>query len=144
MAELLDARVPATQLFGPPAAELADAVVATGDERARIDLVAAWLTDRAPAEPTAGEALSDLVEAALSADGPVTRVDDLAAMAGLSPRTLQRRIQLAGEAARTGPRSWAEVANRLGYADQAHLTADMSRTFGAPPASYARDEAASD
>lgn len=159
LASLVDSRVRAGKVFGSGMDGLVRAVVVAADDEQRIDLVARYLVGMAPAERTVGESLSDLVEAAVADDPPVTRVADLVARAAVSTRTLQRqfrehvgvgpklvldryRIQAAGEIARTPPRSWIDVAQRLGYADQAHLTADMSRTFGQPPATYAREEAA--
>lgn len=85
----------------------------------------------------------------------LTRVEDLAAVAGVSMRTLQRaftqhigigpkwflrryRIYEVGEqVARHARVDWAELAADLGYADQAHLTRDFTSAFGLPPAQYA-------
>lgn len=89
-------------------------------------------------------------------DRHVARVDELARLAGVTPRTLQRmfascagvsptwvirryRLVDAAELVRDGTRvDWAEVAVRLGYADQAHLTRDFARAFGRTPAAYVR------
>lgn len=159
LASLVDSRVAAGEIFGPEMDGLVRAVVDASDDERRIDIVSRYLVGMTPAEPTVGEALSDLIESAVAHYPPVTRVADLVARAAVSTRTLQRqfrehvgvgpklvldryRIQAAGEVARSPPRSWIDVAQRLGYADQAHLTADMSRTFGQPPAAYARQESA--
>jgi AraC-like DNA-binding protein len=93
-------------------------------------------------------------------DRELTRVEDLAAAAGVSMRTLQRaftehigigpkwflrryRIYEAGEqVARSAHVDWAELAADLGYADQAHLTRDFTAAFGLPPAQYAAVSAA--
>ncbi len=92
-------------------------------------------------------------------DRTVRRVEQLAAVAGVSVRTLQRlfdyhvgvspsfvirrwRIIEAVEAARIaadvhgGWSGWATVAAELGYADQAHLTRDFRRHLGTSPAAY--------
>ena len=159
MTTLAGRRIPAEEVFGPAASELADHVVDAADDQARVAAFTAFLADRLPDGPTVGEELSDLVEAAVSGHRPVTRVSELARTHGTSVRTLQRlfaehvgvgpkavldryRVLAAAELARTPPSSWADAAARLGYADQAHLTADLTATFGAPPAAYARAEAA--
>ena len=92
-------------------------------------------------------------------DRSVCRVEQLAAAAGTSVRTLQRlfgthvgvspsfvirrwRIIEAAEAARTAFggghnwQGWAAVAADLGYADQAHLTRDFRRHLGMSPSAY--------
>lgn len=92
-------------------------------------------------------------------DRSVCRVDQLAAAAGTSVRTLQRlfdthvgvspsfvirrwRIIEAAEAARSAidlgrpwP-GWATVAAELGYSDQAHLTRDFRTHLGTSPSAY--------
>lgn len=163
MASLVDEVVPAESLFGPDVRELADAVVAiaadqeVADSR-RLTLITKFLQHLVPGQETPGEAISQLVESAVRGAEPVTRVSELAARHHVSVRTLQRlfaehvgigpkqvldrhRVHAAAELARTGIRSWADVAHRLGYADQAHLTADVSTTYGTPPAAYAKAEA---
>lgn len=92
-------------------------------------------------------------------DRSVSRVGQLAEVAGTSVRTLQRlfdvhvgvspsslirrwRIIEAAEAARAAIdldeqwRGWAAVATELGYADQAHLTRDFRRHLGTSPSAY--------
>lgn len=160
MAELSGSRLPAAELFGPEAVELGETVAAATDDARRLAAVSAFLARRAPAQPTVGEQLSALVEQAAEARPPVTSVAALAQRHGVSVRTLQRlfvehvgvgpkwvldrgRLHAAAESAiaPSGPvTSWADVAQRLGYADQAHLTAAFSSTFGTPPATYARLE----
>lgn len=92
-------------------------------------------------------------------DRQVRRVEQLAAIAGCSVRTLQRlfdvhvgvspsfvvrrwRIIEAAEAALHSAGDdgewvgWAAVAAELGYSDQAHLTRDFRRHLGTSPAAY--------
>ncbi len=89
-------------------------------------------------------------------DRGVRRLDDLAARAGVTPRVLQRlfarhagvsptwvlrryRLLEAAEAVREGERVvWSDVANALGYADQAHLVRDFRAALGRTPEAYAR------
>jgi AraC-like DNA-binding protein len=157
LAALVDHRVPAAEMFGPDVISLADQIMRASTDERRLELFGEFLTKRAPTAHTHGEDISLLVEAAVGDTPAVTRVADLAGRAGVSVRTLQRqfhehvgvgpklvleryRLQAAGEAARQPVRSWSDVAHQLGYSDQAHLTSDVSRGFGQPPAAYARAE----
>ena len=157
MSDLVDVRIPAEQLFGHAIEVLAEEVVRAADSQDRVQRFSAFLLERFPDTPTIGEELSEVIEAAVTQVPPVTRVAELASMQGVSVRTLQRlfaehvgigpkqvlnryRVQAAGELARTPAESWSAMAHRLGYSDQAHLTADLTETFGAPPATYSRLE----
>lgn len=107
-------------------------------------------------DPLAEEVAAWVAEA--EHDLALTRADALAARAGVSLRTLQRlfteyvgigpkwviqrfRILDAAAAAHgSGTPDWAEVAVRLGFSDQAHLTRVFTQVVGAPPATYVRGE----
>ena len=94
-------------------------------------------------------------------DRSVRRVEDLAGLAGVTERTLQRmfaehagltpawvirryRILEAAEQARLHgvEVSWADLAADLGYSDQAHLVRDFRAHLGTTPAAYAARQAA--
>jgi transcriptional regulator GlxA family with amidase domain len=98
--------------------------------------------------------LAELVET-IADDQTITRVSQVADLAGLTVRSLQRifadyvgagpkwviqRCRLQDVAARvtTEPIDWASLAVELGFADQAHLTRAFTATIGVPPATYAR------
>jgi AraC-like DNA-binding protein len=87
----------------------------------------------------------------------VTRVDELAAHVGVSERSLQRlveqrvgmspkwliqrrRLHDAVEALKAGEPSLADMAARLGYADQAHFTHDFRTVTGMTPGEYLGDQ----
>ena len=87
----------------------------------------------------------------------VTRVDELATHAGLSERSLQRlveqrvgmspkwliqrrRLHDAVEALKEGEGTLADMAARLGYADQAHFTHDFRTVTGMTPGEYLGDQ----
>ena len=87
----------------------------------------------------------------------VTRVAELAEHVGLSERSLQRlveqrvglspkwliqrrRLHDAVEALKAGESSLADMAARLGYADQAHFTHDFRTVTGMTPGDYLRDQ----
>lgn len=118
------------------------------------DTVDAFLAARIPAEPQPSEKTVAWADLAVH-DRALTRVEDLAAAAGVSMRTLQRaftehvgigpkwflrryRIYEAAErVARQEHVDWSELAADLGYSDQAHLTRDFTAALGQPPAQYA-------
>ncbi|MEJ7633901.1 helix-turn-helix domain-containing protein [Aeromicrobium sp.] len=107
------------------------------------------------ADPDA-DAINSLVAAA-EADRSLIRAEQLADLAGLSLRTLQRqftaylgigpkwvvqrfRLLDAAAAAHEGaPTDWAGLAAELGFSDQAHLTRAFTAVVGTPPATYERD-----
>ena len=98
-----------------------------------------------------------LVRAAVAAlDRPRVRVSAVAAELGVSPRQLQRRI---AAAVGYGPKTLArvlrfrrlqalptapliELALEAGYADQAHMTAEVTRLAGVSPVRFLKDRRA--
>lgn len=156
MSDLTDRTLPLDALLGPAADLLASAVHAAGDDDAAI--VAALdreLSALVPPAPHPCERTAALVER-LAADRSIRRVDELAALAGTSVRSLQRafadhvgvgpkwvirRYRLydaAEQAARGLDVPWAQVAADLGYADQSHLVRDFTEAIGETPERYAR------
>ncbi|KRC66377.1 AraC family transcriptional regulator [Aeromicrobium sp. Root236] len=106
------------------------------------------------ADPYADE-LNALVDRA-EHDRSLIRAEQLADLAGVSLRTLQRqftaylgigpkwvvqrfRMLDAAAAAHAGTRTdWAALATELGFSDQAHLTRAFTAVVGTPPATYAK------
>lgn len=152
--ELTDRSGPGASLLGAGVDDLAAAVAGAPDVAPACRLVDDWLAARVPARPHRCEQTAALVERA-AADPDLVRVDDLADLAGVSVRTLQRRFRdhvgvppkwvlrryrlyEAGERARSGDTvDWSSVAHDLGFSDQAHLVRDFHDAFGMPPAAYA-------
>ena len=118
-----------------------------------VDAFAQWLHDTMPtpdAEALAANAMADLIDA----DPTVLQVEQVAAMLGVSVRTLQRlarhyvglppaamirrrRLQEAAERLRREPDiDIAAVAHDLGYADHAHLTTDFRNVLNFTPSAY--------
>ncbi len=154
MAELRGQRLSIDEVFGPAGKELACVIADATDDQARSELVDGFFQARLPEERTVGEDISDLIED-VGGKQPLSSAAELASQFGVSVRTLQRlfaehvgvgpkwvldrcRVQAAAERASKPVDSWADVAHELGYADQAHLTTSVSRSFGSPPAAYAR------
>lgn len=152
--ELSGRVVPLGELVGPPDTasaaailmpEATDGQMVAGLER-HLDLCGAV------PDPLADE-LNALVRRA-EVDHTVTRADQLAEMAGVSLRTLQRqftaylgigpkwvvqrfRLLDAAAAAHTTERTdWAALAAELGFADQAHLARAFTAVVGVPPRTY--------
>ena len=145
--ELTDRWLPARDLSC-----FASAPEEPGDAAALAD----WLRSVLPDAPEpAGRDAAALVER-VAADRTITRVDELAALAGVGVRGLQRlfrdhvglgpkwvirryRLHEVTERLATGAAvRWAELAAELGYADQSHLSRDFTSLFGEPPGWYAR------
>ncbi|MBP2472848.1 AraC-like DNA-binding protein [Crossiella equi] len=147
-------------LGGVPAAELRDRTVPAEDlwalprlgERVASPAEAArFLEETAVGRLTGFGELDPLVMAVTRAlDRPAPPpVPDLAARAGLSERTLRRRlVDAVGYGPKTlerilrfqrvvqaGPGGLARVAAEAGYADQAHLSREFRRLAGYPPSS---------
>jgi transcriptional regulator GlxA family with amidase domain len=116
----------------------------------------ALLAELLPTARQASEASTELAELARS-EGGIVRAEQLASIAAVSLRTLERRfrthvglspkkaiqryrLQAVAERALSDDIDWASVAAELGYADQAHLSRDFRAVTGEAPASYSRTE----
>jgi AraC-like DNA-binding protein len=142
---LMGRSVPAAEVFGPglPPVVSADA-----------GAVEDFLRARRPAPDPLAETAAGIV-ALVQEDPRLTRVDLLAARAGLGVRRLQR---LFAEYVGIGPKwvirryrlhevaerlaagadiDWVRLAGELGYADQAHFVRDFSDLVGESPTRYA-------
>ena len=158
--EWTDRVVDISQHWGVAGAELVAAVRAVGGpattaEQARVDRLTAFLMDRAPDAPPVETVDAVSVAELVAHDRQLCRVEDLAERSGIETRSLQRlfadqvglspkqvirryRLLEAAEAATQGtPVVWADVARRLGFSDQAHLTRDFTAAFGISPGRYA-------
>jgi AraC-like DNA-binding protein len=157
---LADTSAPLTEAFGPGAERAAEAIRQAGTtaEMCRIadELLCANLPRRTSAQRDA-----DLVMTRLAADSHITRVEQLAAVAGISVRSLQRLFneqvgvspkwairvyRLNDAAARIGdtapgdPIDHAALAAALGYSDQSHFIRDFAAVVGTTPGEYQRSE----
>jgi AraC-like DNA-binding protein len=131
-------------------------ILATSNGSEMVGACEAYLlqTDPQP-DPTGGEVTDLVAEAERRND--IVRAEQLADYAGMSLRNLQRlfteyvgigpkwviqrfRILDAVSAAHSGQTTdWSELAQVLGFSDQAHLTRVFSEVVGTPPATYQRD-----
>lgn len=140
-------------VFGPAARTTADAVIAEPSVPTALELAATLLRGFRPTPDPATDEVARLIET-ITNDPSVLRVSQLAVIADMSARRLQRlfaeyvgigpkwvirraRIQEAATRAATEPQDWAALAAELGYADQAHFTRDFTASVGTSPAQYA-------
>jgi AraC-like DNA-binding protein len=137
-------------------------VVSAGTDEARVAALRAALVGVVErSDPARVAAARELVAVARVAehDRSVRRVENLAALVGVTSRTLQRlfaeyagvppawvirryRLLEAAEQARHGgPVDWGALAADLGYSDQPHLVRDFRLHLGTTPAAYAARQA---
>jgi AraC-like DNA-binding protein len=139
--EVVDLRLPLADIWSPRRSRrLADRIGRAAVPALALEEVAGELFDAAP-DRLVGQVLRDVRRG--------VAVPALARSVGLSERQLYRRcldafgygpkmldrvlrLNLALERARAGL-SFAEVAVRTGYADQAHFTRDVKALTGVPP-----------
>lgn len=156
VAAILGRVVPALDLLGVDDRPVAAEVLAHDTPEEGAALLAGWLRRLRPADDPAVAELAALVERA-EVDTRLVRAEQLAALAGVSLRTLQRRfhshvgigpkwvvqrfrlLDVTAAAHEDEDVDWAELAARLGYADQSHLIRAFTRLVGHPPATYARE-----
>ena len=158
---LKDADVPVDlpELRNPVSRAMAAGEQDDGDGgKHRTEAVAAasdWLEATVP-EPAPEGLLVNRLEELIESNPSLTRVDQAAALLGVSVRTLQRltrrhvglpplamirryRLQEAAQRLRTDPNlGIADVAAELGYADHAHLTDVFREVLGYTPSGYRR------
>jgi AraC-like DNA-binding protein len=153
VSQLSDRVVPAARVFGPLAEKTRQAIICAGRDEDMTAQAEALLFSALPERDPAAEQAARLV-ALITSQASLRRVDQLAEVAGLPVRALQRlfadyvgvgpkwvmrraRLHEAAARADTGqPVDWAALAADLGYADQAHLTRDFTATIGVAPSRY--------
>jgi AraC-like DNA-binding protein len=146
--------LPAAQVFGVPDEAVAEQALAAATPEDGAGVLFDWLRAIGwEADPKVSQ-LAELV-ARVERDPDLTRAEQLADLAGVGLRTLQRqfveyvgvgpkwvvqrsRLLDVAEAANSGREvDWASLAATLGYADQPHLIRSFTALVGCPPAAYA-------
>ncbi|RYC03551.1 helix-turn-helix domain-containing protein [Nocardioides zhouii] len=148
--------VPVADLLGMDDRPVAEEALACAHPEDGAAVLAAWLRGLAPEPDPRVAELAALVERA-EEDTSLVRADQLAELAGVSLRTLQRRfhsyvgigpkwvvqrfrlLDVTAAAHGDAEVDWADLAARLGYADQSHLIRAFTQLVGHPPATYARE-----
>jgi AraC-like DNA-binding protein len=154
VSRLTDRTVPAAEVFGGAAAAANEAIMRAPGDAAMVAHADEFLASVLPDRDPVAESVADMVSL-ITSDRSLKRVDQLAAVSGLSVRRLQRlfaeyvgvgpkwvmrraRLHEAAQRADNGDvTDWAELAAELGYADQAHLTREFTALIGVPPTRYA-------
>jgi AraC-like DNA-binding protein len=149
LSTITDRSLPASAVFGPTVPRLA------GDDlNDLVGRVEEFLLARLP-EPDPVALQAGAIVDSIAASPTMTRVEAVAAEAGMGVRRLQRlfaenvgvppkwvirryRLREVTDQLDAGAAvDWARLAVELGYADQAHLTRDFAAMFGEPPTRYA-------
>lgn len=150
-----DRALPAAAVLGSELGALHERLGSPASLEQRIERFREILLAQRPVTTRASdEALASLVDR-MAGDDTLVRVEQLAELSGRSVRTLQRqfrrgvgvgpkwvlarfRLQEAAYALETDPTvDLADLAARLGWYDQAHLTNDFRRMLGETPGQYA-------
>ena len=153
---LTDRTLPLAAILGPDVHALRRAIdEADPDQRACARAIEAWLAPRLSPLSTEATRVRDLVERAID-DASLVRVEQLAELAHLDVRTLQRRCarlvgvspkwilarrrlhEAAARLAEPAPPTLAALASELGYHDQAHFARDFKAIVGRSPSAHAR------
>ncbi len=155
---LTDTHRPIAEVLGRDTTSLQRSIAVAGRTE-RVALLTDFLLADVPDTDPVADQLALLV-AEIAVRPEIRRVSQVAQLAGVSVRTLQRmfdeyvgagpkwaiircRLQDAAASAAAGRQlDWAVVAADLGFADQSHLTRAFSRTIGVPPAEYTAQQRA--
>lgn len=150
-----DRVLPAHEVFGERARHLGRDVLAAEDHHAAVAIYESFLRGLGLRDDPAVDLVAGIAER-IAGDRDITRIEQVAARFGLTPRTLQRlfrdyvgaspkwliqRYRLHEALARIdegGACDWAALALDLGYADQAHLIRDFKKIVGCTPLEYAK------
>ncbi|MCB9685718.1 MAG: AraC family transcriptional regulator [Alphaproteobacteria bacterium] len=153
MHALTDRELPWEDLLGE-VAHLRQGLFAAPDDAAAADVLFERLSDRLRGLPAPDPEVSAWARTA-EADPTLGKAEALAEVAGVSLRTLQRGfrrhvgwgpkqvlrrhrlLEASHRLAHGESVDLAELALRLGYADQAHLARDFADAVGRPPGRYA-------
>jgi AraC-like DNA-binding protein len=150
--ELRDLRVPLTELWGDDAERLEERLDGAASASARLELIEDELRRRLPRAESPDRLVAAAVMRLYSNDpGRVGALGDVLgiserqlrrrfhAAVGYGPKTLARVLRLQRVLALASRRGaargdLARLALDAGYADQAHMTAELTRLAGDPPA----------
>lgn len=153
VSELTGRFLPAEQVWGADAVELARTLAGAVDVTELVEATEAFLHRHWPPPDPNVELVGRMVRVLLR-DRSVTRVEDVSNRYGMSQHSLQRlfrryvgvspewvlqRYRLSEAAARLAedPGDAARVAADLGYVDQSHFINDFAAAVGLTPAQYA-------
>ena len=155
VATLTDRVIPAQEVFGPGINALAGVLRSQSTPEAMADVTSSYLLSDLPDPDGSCKVAAELVTAILH-DSDILTVEFLSRRSGLSVRALQRLFKMyVGVTPKWVIRRYrlhevlerfnsgesfdsAQLANDLGYSDQAHLINDFRKLAGVPPTEYLR------
>jgi len=155
VAGLTDRAIGLDAVFGAAGAEYERCVLACASVDAMIDCAEQFLRAHLP-PPDEHIAMINTVIEQIAADRTITRVAEIADRVGVSQRTLQRLfgqyvgvspkwviqryrlLEAAEQLGRNAKIDLPNLAQALGYFDQAHFINDFRATIGSTPAEYAQ------
>jgi AraC-like DNA-binding protein len=155
IARLTDQIITLDRVFGARSDELERTVLAAPTIAARIDAATRFFRSFLPPRDPVADEVAAIVKRILD-DREIRRVDDVARIAGASPRALQRlfhdyvgvspkwvirryRMHEVIERMDAGTAvDWSSLALELGYFDQAHFNRDFKLLVGRTPTGYTR------
>jgi AraC-like DNA-binding protein len=155
MAAVTNRTLPVAQVLGESANEWASAVRVAPTLEAQVALTEAFLLTRLPSMPPEVARTRKLMET-IAADRSLRCVEQVAALAGVDHRGLQRRfrrfvgvapkwviqryrlLEAVAQLTALDRPSLAALATSLGYADQAHFQREFRIVTGQTPGSFTR------
>lgn len=161
ISRLTNRSMPFCDVFGVEPDSLEQAILGAQSEDEQIALMEDFLRERLPEPDETVEFINQMIDCVV-ADRRITRVDQIAAIFERTPRSLQRlfsqyvgvspkwvikryRLHEAAEQLANGTDTdWPQMAQELGYFDQAHFIKDFRSIIGVTPAEYARGTAKPD
>jgi AraC-like DNA-binding protein len=156
VAALTDRVIGLESCFGAAGLEYEHAMLGCTTPEAMIECAEEFLRIRLPPPDDTVTMIHRVVEL-IASDRTITRADQAADYAGVSQRTLQRifaqyvgvspkwvirryrLLEAAHQLANTASIDLPDLAQELGYFDQAHFSNDFRATVGSTPAEYARN-----
>jgi AraC-like DNA-binding protein len=158
ISRLTDKSMSFCEAFGVEPDALEQALFGAETDEEQIVLMEDFLREHLPELDANVELVNQIVDCVV-ADRTITRVEQIAAIFGRTPRSLQRvfsqyvgvspkwvikryRLHEAAEQLAHGERGdWSQMAQGLGYFDQAHFIKDFKSIIGVTPAEYAKGSA---
>lgn len=148
---------PLDVVIGPAAFTLRELVLEPGRDEDGLAALSEWLRAHRRAHRSSGRQLVIALAERVRSQPELTRAEELAGVAGMGLRALQhlfrthvgaspkwfiRRCRLQEVAAQLGNHTdvhLAQLAARLGYSDQSHLTRDFKAATGRTPGQFVAD-----
>jgi AraC-like DNA-binding protein len=150
---ITDRQLPLSAVFACDDAQTERSVLDAADDAGMVAAASAFLRRALPAPDPAVERIAAILQV-IDGNAEITQVQQLADHTGLSVRKLQllfkdyigaspkwiirrkRLLDAADLLAQGSAISLAELAQQLGYYDQAHFTTDFEKLVGKPPSDY--------